>query len=238
MSNALLDYLNKRLGEKEPVSKIIKTPGPLITISRQVGCEGVKLATLLTESLNRHTLEPHWRVLSKEIFYESAKELNMDPAQVRRIFKFDSNILSEIINAFGTKKFISEKKIIRTVHEVIHSFAEEGYCIIVGRAAHIIAHDIKNALHIRLTAPIEYRINTIMKNNGLNKQESLEFINRVEKEREFFRKSIKKESLERECFDLCINRASFQEQEILELIKFALKKKNTFTDLVQSIQYY
>lgn len=238
MSNALLDYLNKRLGEKVPANKQIKNPGPLITISRQVGCEGVKLATLLVESLNRHTLEPYWKVLSKEIFYESAKELNMDPKQVSRIFKFDSNILSEIFNAFGTKKFVSEKKIIRTVHEVIHSFAEEGYCIIVGRAAHIIAHDIRNALHIRLTAPIEYRINTIMTNKGMNEQEAHEFINKVEKEREYFRRSISKELLEKECFDLCINRASFQEQEILELVKFALKKKHTFTDYVQSIQYY
>ena len=238
MSNALLEYLNKRLGEQKVYSNSTKIPGPLITISRQVGCNGVKLANKLAEDLNRKTTDSPWKVLSKEIFYQSAKELNMNPDEVRRIFKFDSYTFNEILYAFGTKKYKSDKKVIRTVTEVIHSFAEEGFCIIVGRAAHIIAHDIKNALHLRLVAPLEYRIKTIMGNNCLNREEAIDFIKKVEKERAAYRRAIRTESLESECFDICINRISFQDQETIELIELAADKKKIFNDYFQTKAYY
>ncbi len=238
MSNALLEYLNNRLGEKKTYSNMKKIPGPLITISREVGCNGVRLAQKIVESLNKRNMDNQWKVLSKEVFYQSAKELDMEPEQVKKIFKFDSYMFNDILNAFGTKKFKSEKKVIKTVNDVIHSFAEEGFCIIVGRAAHIIAHDIKNSLHLRLVAPLEYRIKTIMINNHLNREEAFEFINKVEKERAAFRKAIRNVSLENTCFDLCINRASFQDEETIELIELAADKKKIFDDYIHLSNSY
>lgn len=238
MSNALLEYLNNRLGEQKASVKKKKNPGPLITISREVGCNGVKLATKMADYLNQRYLENNWKVLSKEVFYQSARELNMEPDQVKRVFKFDSNTFHEILNAFGTRKFKSDRKVIRTVIDVIHSFAEDGYCIIVGRAAHIIAHDVQNSLHIRLVAPLEYRIKTIMNNNYLNRHEAIEFITEVEKERANFRKAIRKESLEADCFDLCLNRASFQDKETIELIELAAQKKNIFKGVMPASKLF
>jgi cytidylate kinase len=230
MGNALLEYLNNRLGEQKAGINRQKSQGPLITISREVGCNGVRLAHKLADNLNKYNMEYNWKVLSKEVFFQSAKELGMNPEQVERVLKFDSYTFNEILAAFGTKKFVSDRKIIRTVIEVIHAFAVEGYCIIVGRAAHIIAHDIKNSLHLRLVAPLEYRIKTIMAYNCLNREEAIEFINRVDKERAAFRKAIKKEAVEADCFDLCLNRASFKDEETIELIEMAAKKKNIFKD--------
>lgn len=234
MSNALLEYLNNRLGEQRATVNRKKIPGPLITISREVGCNGVKLANKMADSLNQRNFDFSWKVLSKEVFFHSAKELDMDPEQVERVFKFDSFMFNEILYAFSTKKFKSEKKVIRTVIEVIRSFAEDGFCIIVGRAAHIIAHDIKNSLHLRLVAPLEYRIKTIMTNNYLNREEAIEFILKVEKERAAFRKAIKKEALEADTFDLYLNRASFQDNEAIELIELAAEKKKIFNDYIVS----
>jgi cytidylate kinase len=239
MSNALLEYLNNRLGNHKVYSDGKEIPGPLITISRQVGCNGVKLANKIAANLNKKHYGPDWRVLSKEIFFESARELNMDPDQVKRYFKyFDSYTLNDVLNAFGNRKFKSERKIIKTVNEVIRSFAEEGFCIIVGRAAHIIAHDIRNSLHLRLVAPLEYRIKTIMSNNHLNREEAIAFINMVEQERKTFRKAIMKEIDEDDFYDLCINRASFHDKEAIELIVLSAQKKNIFSDYGQKISFF
>ncbi|RIH65071.1 cytidylate kinase-like family protein [Mariniphaga sediminis] len=239
MSNALLEYLNNRLGKKDVSDTGNNIPGPLITISREVGCSGVKLAHKMAASLNQKRLGPNWKVLSKEVFFHSAKELDMEPEKVRRFFKYSDNYtFNDILNAFGNKKFKSERKVIKTVNEVIHTFAEEGFCIIVGRAAHIIARDIKNALHVRLIAPCEYRIKTIMHNNHLNREEAIEFINRVEKERKAFRKAIRKEAPENEIFDICLNRASFQDEETIYLIEQAAEKKNIFKDYGRHIDFY
>lgn len=239
MGNALLEYLTKRMGDQKVYTNPNKLPGPLITISREVGCNGVKLAHKIADRLNHRHLGPDWKVLSKEVFFQSAKELDMEPEKVKRIFKYsDSYGFNDILNAFGTKKFKSERKIVKTVNEVIRTFAEEGFCIIVGRAAHIIAHDIKNALHLRFLAPLEYRIKTIMDNNHLNREEAIEFIQKVEKERKAFRKAIRQESPENDLFDLCINRASFTDEEAIDLIEIAAEKKNIFKDYGKQIDFY
>ncbi|SHE41245.1 Cytidylate kinase [Mariniphaga anaerophila] len=239
MSNALLEYLTKRMGHQQTYSDKNKLPGPLITISREVGCNGVKLAHKMTDKLNSRHLGPEWKVLSKEVFFQSAKELDMEPEKVKRVFMYsDTYGFNDILNAFGTKKFKSEKKVIKTVNEVICTFAKEGFCIIVGRAAHIIAHDIKNALHLRLLAPLEYRIKTIIDNNHLNREEAIEFINKVERERKAFRKAIRQESPETDLFDLCINRASFNDEEAIDLIVTAAEKKGIFNDYGKQFDFY
>jgi cytidylate kinase len=206
-----------------------KTAGPVITISREVGCNGVKLANLMAARLNSKTPETNWKVISKEVFEESAKELKMAPEQVRKtMHQSESFIFEDMIKAFSDKNYKSNLTIGNTMKRVILHIATEGNCIIVGRAGHIIASGIKNALHIRLVATLEYRINTIMQNNHLNREESIKFINRVENERIAFRKAILKDHHENELFDFVFNRASFSDEDMVELIEFAATKKKVF----------
>jgi cytidylate kinase len=239
MQNSLLSYFSKRLGHDDRGETQKSNPGPVITISRQVGCNGVKLAKKIAGKLNENPAYSNWKVLSKEVFEQTAKELDMETEKIRRIFKQgDSYALNEILNAIGTNRFKSEKKIAKTVREVIHSFAVDGYCIIVGRGAHIIASDIKNALHIRLIAPLEYRIKTIMDNNHLNREEAINFINKVEKERIAFRNTIGKISMEDDLFDLFINRASFNDEDTIYLIRKAGTKKGIFSYYSNTQTFY
>ena len=229
MSNLLMSYLNKRMTGDEVV-KMSKTKaaGPVITISREVGCNGVKLANLIASRLNSRAMESNWKVVSKEVFEESAKELKMEPEQVRKTLQSETFVFEDMIKAFSDKNYKSNLTIGNTMKRIILQIATEGNCIIVGRAGHIIASGIKNALHIRLLATLDYRINTIMQNNHLNREESINFINRVEKERIAFRKAILKDHPENELFDIAFNRASFSDEEMVELIEFAATKKNLF----------
>lgn len=237
MSNSLMHYLNRRMKEKESLkSKNMAMAGPVITISREVGCNGNVLAALLEDRLNKQLKKGSWEVLSKEIFHASAKELDLDPEKVRQTFKkTDRYIFDEILNAFKDKRYKSEERIVKTVKEVVRSLAIDGFCIIVGRASHIIASDIRNALHIRLTAPLGYRINNIMTNNKLNRNEAIAFIERVENERLAFRKTLKVNSL-CEFFDLTINRGSFSDEQALDLIEFAIKTKGILLDYKPKIK--
>jgi cytidylate kinase len=240
MGNALMIYLNKRLEEeKNSPQKGVSTAGPVITISREVGCNGIKLADLIAKRLNKRKTITEWKVLSKEVFYESAKELHLEPERISRILKqTDKYTFEEILKAFGDRQYKSERKIIKTVSDVVRSFAIDGFSIIVGRAGHIIAKDIKNALHIRLTAPLDYRIKTIMENNKLNHQEAIHFIQRIEKERIAFRKAICEEKVVEENFDICINRASFETDEIVDVIEYIVDKKKMLEGYKQKVDYY
>jgi cytidylate kinase len=223
-----MSYLNKRMNETEVVKKSTTlVAGPLITISREVGCNGVKLANIMVNRFNSKYPDTNWRVISKEVFHESAKQLKMEPEQVRKtLLQSERFTFEDILKAFSDKNYKTDLMIIKTLKRVILQIATDGNCIIVGRAGHIIAKAINHALHIRLIAPLEYRINTIMHNNNLSREDAIRFIGQVEKERMAFRKSIMKKDPRTEMFDITINRAAFTDEEIIELIECASIKKN------------
>lgn len=235
-----MHYLNQRLHEEIPQSRSVQsTAGPVITISREVGCNGLVVARMLADELNKNRNTPEWKVLSKEVFYKSALELNLEPEKIRRMFKrTDTYTFEQILKAFGDKRYKSEAKIANTVREVIHSLAVDGFNIIVGRAGRIIARDIKNSLHLRLVAPLEYRVVNIMNNNKLNRNEAVAFIERVEQERIAFRKLVRVDDAPDLYYDLTINRASFTDLEVVDLIKQSIEMKQMVANYKTAIQYY
>lgn len=228
MKNSLISYLNDRLQDDKKLNEgNEKQNGPVITISREVGCNAIKLAELIRNRLNCNNPATKWRILSKEIFHESAKELKLNPDEVQKVFKqTEKYAFEDILKAFSVKHYVSERKIVKTVVDIIHGFAAEGNFILVGRASHIISKDIKRALHIRLFAPFEYRIYNIMQNNGLTIAEAEIFIHRVENERIAFRNAIHENNLNEHIFDVTFNRATFSDEALVDMIEFAAKKKN------------
>lgn len=227
MDNALMQYLNKRLYQHEHKFVASDTkPGPVICISREVGCGGLNLARLLATELDKQSHFKKWNVLSKEILTESARELDMDRNKLRTIMKEgDRGLFDDILTAFNEKRFKSDRKITKTLIELIKSFAYDGHCIIVGRAGHIISHDIERSLLVKLTAPLEWRIKQIMEKNNLKMREAFEFIEKTEKERDNFRKRISGDHAPSEEFDIVLNLARINPDEIISIIKHTAQIK-------------
>ena len=227
MNNTLAIYLNKRLHHEHP--KYLKeetSPGPVICISREVGCGGVPIARLLANELDKLCLCKKWKVLSKEILQESARELDMDPNKLRNYLKEgDRSLFDDILAAFSEKRFKSDKKISKTLIDLISVFANDGHCIIVGRAGHIIAKNIERSLLVKLIAPFDWRVKQIMEKNNLNVRQAIDFIEKTEKERENLRRHIAGENANSEEFDLIINTARIKTDDIISLIRFAAQTK-------------
>lgn len=228
-------YLNKRLHQNDPKYLAAHSqPGPVICISREVGCGGVNLARLLAAELDQHTICKKWKVLSKEILEESARELDMDPNKLRNYLKEDDRTMfDDILSAFSERRHKSDKKISKTLVDLISSFANDGYCIIVGRAGHIIARDIKKSLLVRLTAPMDWRIRQIMEKNNLNLREAISFIEQTEKERQNLRRHIAGEGVKDDEYDLTINLARMSTSEVVDLIKHVAESRG-FLETVKS----
>lgn len=216
----MMVYLNKRLHQHDSMYGSAGTqPGPVICISREVGCGGVNLAKQLAAELDKLTFCKKWRVVSKEILQESARELNMDPNKLRSYLKEgDRTVFDDILAAFSEKRFKSDRKITKTLIDLVSSFANDGYCIIVGRAGHIITRNIEKSLLIRLTAPLDWRIKQIMEKNKINLREAVEFIEKTEKERENFRRHIAGEHSKADEFDVVLNLARIDPKEAIKII--------------------
>lgn len=220
-------YLNKRLHKYD--SQHISAndqPGPVICISREVGCGGVNIARMLATELDTQTFCKKWKVLSKEILEESARELSMDPGKLRNYLKEgDRNMFDDILSAFSEKRYKSDKQIRKTMIDLIGSFANDGCCIIVGRGGHIIAQNIEKSLFIRLTAPFDWRVKQIMEKNQMNLNNAIDFVEKTERERQNLIKHISNENVKDPGFDLTINLSRLSIPDVIGLIRHVAQSK-------------
>lgn len=240
MENTLLNYMNRRFGEqvKKP-EQSVKPEGPVITISREVGCGGCQVGEMLVEELNKSVFCKKWHVISKEVLSASAMELKLSPNKVSRLFTTTEHYtFDEILSAFSDKYYKSNKMITKTVREVIRNFAKDGCCIIVGRAGHVIAGDLENALHVRLVAPIEWRIESIAKRRNLSQHDARKYIEETEKEREIFRQHFHKGKDEADRFDLTIDVSRFEPKNLVKLILQGFEMRGVPERFRKSVPYF
>lgn len=226
MSEILNEYMSKRLNEIN-LNDYKTRKGPVITISRAAGCTSNIVSKQLVNRLNELEEEPKWKVISKEILHESALELKLNPSKIKTIFETKNrSVFDEIVQTFISGDYQLEKKMIKTVTNVIHRFGAEGYKIIIGRAGNCICSDIKHSLHIRIDAPLVWRIERVERTKKISKEEALNWITQTERDRESFRKSVKGQKVESDDYDLTINQATFSDDDVVKIIINALKIKN------------
>jgi cytidylate kinase len=225
MNDIFSDYLSKRFSEMN-LDKLKRQPGPIITISRIAGCSAQQIAKLLAEKLNNRNLGNNWEVISKEILHASAEKLRLHPDKIQTIFVAKHhNFFDELAKTFLSSDYNLEYKMRKTVVNVIHRFAVDGHKIIIGRASNIICSDIKNSLHIRIEAPVEWQIKKIMQAQNVTRAEALDFIKVTDDNRASFRKLIKGENTKNDNFDLTINHETYTDEEIVEIIMHAAELK-------------
>lgn len=225
MSDVFHEYMSKRISDVN-LEDFKSKPGPVITISRAAGCIVQTLATDLAQRLNEIQKTNKWNLISKEVLHEAAERLSIHPKQIKSIFQLkDRSLFDEIMQAFLSKDYQLERKVRNTVINVIHRFGVEGFSIIMGRAGNIICSDIEDALHIRIDAPLDWRVKKIMRLRNIDKDEALTYIINTDNDRNSFRKSIKGKDVHCDDYDLSINQSKFENDEIIEIILSALKMK-------------
>jgi cytidylate kinase len=116
----------------------------VITLSRQKGSNGYYIAVKVAELLR-------YRSVGKDELLELAKEYGILP---RRFEMLDEKNPGFIVASYKSEYIGAMNKIIRQI-------AQEDNVVIRGRGSEAITQDFKNALHIRVVASIELRIERI-----------------------------------------------------------------------------
>lgn len=107
---------------------------------------------------------------------------------------------------------------IQAQDRVIKEIANQGSCVIVGRAADYILKDNKDVVKIFIYAPKEHRVSNIMEMYNDSKQDAIKNVDKSDKTRSNYYKTIS--GLEwgnSENYDLCIN-SSIGKQETADII--------------------
>ena len=220
------DYFDGRYRESI-LKKAPTEDGPVITLSRLTGCDARQVAAILADALNHRFNTTKWKWVDKDIIYAIAKELNTDIQRVENFYKgFELSSISEMIMAFSGG-FVSDLRVKKAIRDVVLSICKEGYIVLVGRGGVSIAHEIADALHIRLIAPFYWRVENVMKKKEMNIETAEKFvIDTDEKRFNLIHTFLDKKPLNIDyLFDATINRSSFSIPDIADMILSMYEKK-------------
>jgi cytidylate kinase len=229
MTNDFIKYMSKRVPLVENLQKA--NPGPVITISREFGCPSKLIGEILSEKINKKLrdkrIKKTWRLVSKEILHETAKELHIEPSKIEYVFKYEKkSFLDEIISSQSNKYYKSDKKIRNTIGEVIRSIAYNGNSIIIGRGGVAITKDIPQSIHIKLEAPIEWRALIVSEKNNIDYNKAVEYAIEMDEKRTEFRNYFYGIDNDYTAFDVKFNCMTLTHEEICETILKLIEQRN------------
>jgi len=213
-------YFNQVLNPKTPIQD---QTGPYISISRDFGCMANVIAEKLSEKLSRRNynqgVKKRWEWLNQSILTESAKALEISPSKIEYVFQSQKKtMMDEIVSAMSARYYKSDRKIRKTIIDVIRSIVISGNVILVGRGGVAFAKDNPKSIHIKLVAPIEWRVDHISKNYNKTNAEALKYIREVDQERKYLIDSFIGQDTDLSIFDLVLNRKTMSEAEIITII--------------------
>jgi cytidylate kinase len=216
MESIFKTYLEQRARDQESGQPI--GLGPVITISREFGCPSKLIAMMLTEALNkkRHsTKTSSWTFINKEVVEEAARKLEINPVAMKSALNSpEIGLMKDILKSF-TPPYINSFKIKKILHDVINTYAQQGNRIIVGRGSVAILRNRPQTLHVRLQAPVEWRVKEIASSKGMNEQEVLKLVTETDKNRVALIELLLGRKFELNLFDVVFNCSTFPKEEIV-----------------------
>ncbi len=138
---------------------VSKPPNSFVTISRETGSGGSSLARLLAQKLNAGTTPDAslWSVYGGNLV-EQMLQSNRLPDRLARFLPEDrvAEISASIGELVGLHPSLWE--LVQKTNETTRQLAKVGHVVLVGRGANFAAADIPGGIHVRLVAPLEYRV--------------------------------------------------------------------------------
>ena len=146
-------------------------PGVIITIAREHGSSGKQIGKLVAQQLDI----PFYY---KEMVALAAHESGLDREFISDIHKNAPDALREL--------YLSSHVVLRAIEaqgSIIRKIADNGSCVIVGRAADYVLRNYKNVVRIFVHAPKEYRMKRVMEVYGDTPKDAKRNIRRSDRAR-------------------------------------------------------
>ncbi len=142
-----------------------------ITLSRQMGSGGTYIGYLLAKRLG-------FQYVDREILRQAARELEIDVGVLESLDQRSSGLVENLIRAFTfgapdahnvpLRKPIYEKDLFAVENRIMNEIADRYDAVIVGRAGFHALRDRPHVIRVFVHAPLEFRVQRIMKVQGLS----------------------------------------------------------------------
>ena len=219
MENILKIYFEKQYLEQESTKPY--GPAPIVTISREFGCPSKSIAQMLTDALNKRIIkpaDPRGRYISKEVVEEAARKLDIKTIEMNYLISSgEKGLVEDLLTSFSPL-YVSSRKIKKILNDVIRTLAIQGHLVFVGRGSVAILQGCPNVLHIRLQAPLEWRVREIAASRGINEAEAFKLTNETDSKRTALIELLLGRKFDHSLFDLAFNCYSFSREDIVQSI--------------------
>ena len=152
----------------------------IITIGRQFGCGGKRIAEALGSKLGIP-------VYDHELIIKAAQESGFSAEffkrsdEKKRFFSLTS-IFAGSYNS-DTENYMSDKGLFQIQCETIRSIADHGSAIIVGRCSDYVLRDRSNTLNVFLTSPLEDRVRRVSETERVDLEKAEEIVVKQDRNR-------------------------------------------------------
>jgi hypothetical protein len=201
---------------------------PFVTISREAGAGGLTLAQGLVEYLS--SLEPDsppWTAWDRELAQRVAEEHHVNRTLVETLEERGQNWLSELLGGLSMSDAANEPgewRVFWRTAATIRAIAQTGRCVIVGRGACFITSGMPGGVHVRLIAPLDYRITNYARMFNLTEAEATRRVRELDHNRQaFFRRYWPKRSLGPEAFTAVYNTAQIDGEHLVRSVAALLR---------------
>lgn len=161
----------------------------VITINRELGSGGRTVGRLLSQRLQV-------KYYDKALIEQLTQRFGLTVEEIERIkgqkktwwneFNSYYQTLNSTTKPMQAETMISSKILFETEKKILTTLAAEESCVVAGRSAFLVFRDHPNHLNIFIEASMEHRIQRIMRKKNIMRQEAIDIINKVDKEREIF----------------------------------------------------
>jgi cytidylate kinase len=172
--------------------------GPYLTISREAGAGGSRIARLVGETIG-------WEVLDRELLECLAERYHTSPAVLELVDETTTHWITEIFGNWINPASVSQMQYVFRLGRVILMAASGGKVIFVGRGAQfLLPHD--RGLSVWLVAPLKYRVQQIMERRHLSFEEARDYVGKTDAgRRDFVRQYFHHDVPDPHLFDLVVN---------------------------------
>ena len=161
----------------------------VITINRELGSGGRTVGRLLSQRLQV-------KYYDKALIEQLTQRFGLTVEEIERIkgqkktwwneFNSYYQTLNSTTKPMQAESIISSKILFETEKKILTTLAAEESCVVAGRSGFLVFRDHPNHLNIFIEASMEHRIQRIMRKKNIMRQEAIDIINKVDKEREIF----------------------------------------------------
>ena len=199
---------------------------PFITISRQYGCMALETGLRFAERLNQaDASDAVWTLYDKEIVHRIASDMRISRQLSNLLTEGSRSKIARYMDGLFKKWPIEDEIFERTV-QVIRSICEKGHAVVIGRGACKIAEDMPSGFHLRIVAPLSWRVEQVASFYQLSREEAVSRIRLIDAEREaFFRRYFNEDISNPDLYDMILNQAGLSMDLVVDLLVRAMEGK-------------